>query len=863
MKNFTQKFIGLFSLVFIISFTVNAQEIGDEYEGGYIFKINVDGTALVVDTANLGYTPLGDAFEAADSSISLGHDDWYLPSNRDMILIISTGVVDLQVDGAAAWYWTGSVYSSTSYGYRVNSGNSSLSTHGATHSCHVRAIRKVTLFDLPESNSTTIGDYRDGGYIFQVNENGTGLIADFQDLENDRLLETMTWAENTEAAENSTAQGFDDWYAPSVEQMLLMYNTIGPGGSNVADLKADWYWSSEEYTDPAYGWRVSYSNASVTAGGKNSGLYRCRAIRSVNLFEQTVFYGCTDENAYNYDENATDDDETCVSEPVVGMLYEGGYIFKINVDGTALVVDSENILGGEGYLQEPMKLSDAIEAAENSNAHGHDDWYLPSNRDMILLSSTGVVDIEVYGAAAWYWTRSVYSSTSYGYRVNSGNSSLSTQGATHSCHVRAIRKVTLFNLPESNSTTIGDYRDGGYIFQVNENGTGLIADFQDLENGAYLEQMTWAQNTETAENSTAQGFDDWYAPSVEQMQVIYNTIGPGGSNVADLKADWYWSSEEYTNAAYGWMLYYGNGNVSYDGKNSGLKRCRAIRNVVLVGEVILGCTDETAFNYNSSSNMDDGSCIPVVMGCMEADAFNFNADANTDDGNCIAIVTGCLDETASNFNPDANTENNSCVSWEELANDLQGQLNTIVPEDGVSQADLDAAQSEADNLANNLAIAESDFSEAMDYILNLELDLVSATEALVTAEANAANASAELAVAMGNQEDGIGQDDVDAAYDAGVASVDVPEILTENISVALPQGWSLIGYTCVESINVMEGFVSISEKIDIVKDEWGLAYIPEWGFSAFDNLDFGEGYQIKMIEEVTDFQFCPTITGTN
>jgi len=200
---------------------------------------------------------------------------------------------------------------------------------------------------------------------------------------------------------------------------------------------------------------------------------------------------------------------------------------------------------------------------------------------------------------------------------------------------------------------------------------------------------------------------------------------------------------------------------------------------------------------------------------------------------------------------------------EELANDLQGQLNNIVPEDGVSQADLDAAQTEADNLANNLAIAESDFSEAMDYILNLELDLVSAAEALVTAEANAANASAELAVAMGNQEDGIGQDDVDAAYDAGVASVEVPEILTENISVALPQGWSLIGYTCVESINVMEGFVSISEKIDIVKDEWGLAYLPEWGFSAFDNLDFGEGYQIKMIEEVTDFQFCPTITGTN
>ena len=331
-----------------------------------------------------------------------------------------------------------------------------------------------------------------------------------------------------------------------------------------------------------------------------------------------------------------------VNAQEIGDEYEGGYIFKINIDGTALVVDSENL----GY----MSLGDAIEAVDNSTAHGHDDWYLPSNRDMILITSTEVVDLQVEGSDQWYWTGSVYSSTSYGYRVNSDNSSLTHGGATDSYHVRAIRKVTLFNLPESNSTTIGDYRDGGYIFQVNENGTGLIADFQDLENASYLELMTWDENIESAENSTAQGFDDWYAPSVNEMILMYNTIGPGGSNVADLKADWYWSSEVHTNPSYGWRLSYSNASTTHGGF-TGVYRSRAIRNVVLFGEVVFGCTDETAFNYNSSSNMDDGSCIPVVMGCMEADAFNYNADANTDDGNCIAVVTGCLDETASNFNP--------------------------------------------------------------------------------------------------------------------------------------------------------------------------------------------------------------------
>ena len=54
MKNFTQKFIGLFALVFAMSFTANAQELGDIYEGGYIFEINEDGTGLVSDLQDLG-----------------------------------------------------------------------------------------------------------------------------------------------------------------------------------------------------------------------------------------------------------------------------------------------------------------------------------------------------------------------------------------------------------------------------------------------------------------------------------------------------------------------------------------------------------------------------------------------------------------------------------------------------------------------------------------------------------------------------------------------------------------------------------------------------------------------------------------
>jgi len=80
-------------------------------------------------------------------------------------------------------------------------------------------------------------------------------------------------------------------------------------------------------------------------------------------------------------------------------------------------------------------------------------------------------------------------------------------------------------------------------------------------------------------------------------------------------------------------------------------------------------------------------------------------------------------------------------------------------------------------------------------------------------------------------------------------------------SITLNSGWGMFGYTCLESQNVVEAFYEISESIEIVKDEWGLAYLPNWGFNAIENLEFGEGYQIKMIlEEDISFKFCEFIS---
>tara|TARA_R100000231_G_scaffold6283_3_gene9351 strand:- start:5449 stop:7608 length:2160 start_codon:yes stop_codon:yes gene_type:complete len=78
---------------------------------------------------------------------------------------------------------------------------------------------------------------------------------------------------------------------------------------------------------------------------------------------------------------------------------------------------------------------------------------------------------------------------------------------------------------------------------------------------------------------------------------------------------------------------------------------------------MFGCTDTTAFNYDSLANIDNGGCIPVILGCMQPLAFNYNANANVDDGSCIPFVYGCTDPTMFNYNSNANTDDGSCIPY--------------------------------------------------------------------------------------------------------------------------------------------------------------------------------------------------------
>ena len=82
-----------------------------------------------------------------------------------------------------------------------------------------------------------------------------------------------------------------------------------------------------------------------------------------------------------------------------------------------------------------------------------------------------------------------------------------------------------------------------------------------------------------------------------------------------------------------------------------------------ITEAIWGCTDTTAFNYDTLANIDNGGCIAIIFGCMQPLAFNYDANANTDDGSCVPFTYGCTDPTMFNFSATANTDDGSCIPY--------------------------------------------------------------------------------------------------------------------------------------------------------------------------------------------------------
>jgi len=77
-----------------------------------------------------------------------------------------------------------------------------------------------------------------------------------------------------------------------------------------------------------------------------------------------------------------------------------------------------------------------------------------------------------------------------------------------------------------------------------------------------------------------------------------------------------------------------------------------------------------------------------------------------------------------------------------------------------------------------------------------------------------------------------------------------------SYSIYLSQGWNMIGFGCINSLDSEIVFSPIIDHIVIVKDNLGNAYLPEWNFNGIGDLERGYGYQIKITEVIENYNIC-------
>jgi hypothetical protein len=66
----------------------------------------------------------------------------------------------------------------------------------------------------------------------------------------------------------------------------------------------------------------------------------------------------------------------------------------------------------------------------------------------------------------------------------------------------------------------------------------------------------------------------------------------------------------------------------------------------------------------------------------------------------------------------------------------------------------------------------------------------------------------------------------------------------------------MFGYGCPEAKNLLDVLSVYLDKVIIVKDNQGNAYLPEFQFNGIGQLEPGYGYQLKLNDSINNFRLC-------
>ena len=284
--------------------------------------------------------------------------------------------------------------------------------------------------------------------------------------------------------------------------------------------------------------------------------------------------------------------------------------------------------------------------------------------------------------------------------------------------------------------------------------------------------------------------------------------------------------------------------------------------VSICPNIIYGCTNPLAINFNSEATDDDGSC--VILGCINTEANNYNPLANQDDDSCIYY--GCIDASAMNFDIEANEDDGTCEYFilpSFFNYELTGSNHTIVCPVNMEFLLFDGPISNYDVIG---VFYENDFGEDQ-------------CAGYVVWDGTTSSIAAQGDDSTTDEIDGFGEGvpfkfkvwdysasqllDCTVSYNDllpnqqyfspnGISSIIEGReyIPITSQEILLPEGWSIFStYLNLENLDISVALNSIEDQLVIVKDYLGMAYLLEWDYNGIGDVILGHAYQVKVNQE--------------
>ena len=558
--------------------------------------------------------------------------------------------------------------------------------------------------------------------------------------------------------------------------------------------------------------------------------------------------GCTDSFALNFNEEATEDDGSCE--------------YPIDCSDLTTITINMSDSYGDGWNGNVLTLNDQSFTLESGSEGTESACYDPE---------LGCVEV-VVSEGGWAYEVSWTITTESGDILLSGGSPYVGEFGGDGCGpvLGCIDEIALNYNPEATEDNGSceyplagctdpaalNYDDSAttddssceYPLECSEGSNVLV---MELQTDPYPQETSWDLITVDGDTLIVMnGFEEQNTLYVDSICVpddveitfnLYDTYGDGLTSGA--------GNGEFHLYACGAQVFSGSSfEYLFSGTFSGCDGAQII---------VFGCMDETAINFTPDANTDDGSCeFEVVLGCTDDEAVNFNEEATDDDGSCTYITCEFYEMLV-----EVQLVSTSGNGWETLTYELSS-FDGSIQETGTLETGFDGVNYYC--LSDDcylFTVPEYESSETFNWSILIEgKKQISGTTG--TKNHFGVNQICELVM---------GCTDLNAINFNPQANVSDESCNYPNggsQQLALEAGWNMVSsFIQTQNMSIEAIMEPILSQVIIVKDNLGLAYLPDFGFNGIGDWDNTQGYQIKLYDEalveMTGFIMAPEQTPIN